>query len=350
MQPGKKIPKSFLPMLLCLLSLLLAACGGGGQGTTSTSKAAANKQIYVAPLGGRSDIKSFDPAVTTDLLSINAIDMVFTGLVQLNDKLQIVDQLAASHSVAADGTTWTFKLRPNLKFSDGTALTSADVVYSIDRALDPNVKSAASPSYLNLVLDSDKRLAGKIPTLIGDSLLAPDANTVIIKTNKKAAYFLDALSYSCSYVVEKSMIQKYGNNFADHLAQGIGGDGPWMVSKYQHGKDIEFVPNPHYYGKKPQLKKVIFPFYQNADTEYSAYQANQIDNAGVPSPQLSAAKALPNNQFHQVPQLDLYYYTMNYLTKPFNNIKIRQAFALAINKNEIAQNVYHNTVIPTNHI
>ncbi|HEX4206346.1 MAG TPA: peptide ABC transporter substrate-binding protein, partial [Ktedonobacteraceae bacterium] len=306
--------------------------------------------IFVLPDPAVSDIKTFDPGLSTDQPSIYAINMVFTGLVQLNEKGDVVNQLAASHSVAADGTTWTFKLRSGLKFSDGTALTSADVVYSIDRALDPALKSLVSPAYLNLVLDSDKRLAGKTKSLIGDSLLAPDPQTVIIKTNKKAAYFLDALTYSCSYVVEKSMIRKYGNNFADHLAEGIGGDGPWKVSKYQHGKDIEFVPNPYYYGQKPQLKKLIMPFYQEIPTSFNAYLANQVDESRVPAAQLNQAKALPNNQYQPVPQLWIDYYSMNYLVKPFNNIKIRQAFALALNKDEIAQNVHSGARVPTNHI
>jgi ABC-type transport system substrate-binding protein len=72
-----------------------------------------------------------------------------------------------------DGLTWTFILKPNLKFSDGTTLTSHDVVYSIDRALQPATKSSVSPLYLALIKDSDELVAGKIKTIIGDSLLTP---------------------------------------------------------------------------------------------------------------------------------------------------------------------------------
>ncbi|HCI78262.1 MAG TPA: peptide ABC transporter substrate-binding protein, partial [Ktedonobacter sp.] len=211
--------------------MLVVACGSSSPGNTGNQpqKAADAKQVLVLPLAGVSDIKTFDPALSTDLDSISAIDNIFTGLVQLDDNLNVHGQLAQSYSVGSDGVTWTFHLKPNLKFSDGTPLTSQDVVYSINRALDPALGSAVSPAYLNLVKDSDKRLAKKVPTLIGDSLMAPDANTVVIVTNKKAQYFLDALTYSCSYVVEKSMIDKYGNNFADDLSQGIGGAGPFVV-------------------------------------------------------------------------------------------------------------------------
>jgi peptide/nickel transport system substrate-binding protein/oligopeptide transport system substrate-binding protein len=237
-----------------------------------------------------------------------------------------------------------------LKFSDGTPLTSADVAYSINRALLPATKSTTAPIYLALLKDSDKLVAGKIPTIIGDSIMTPDASTVVLIANKKASYFLDALVYSCSYIVEKSLVDKYGTNFTDHLNEG-GGAGPFEVQSYTHGTNIVLVPNPNYYGSHPQLTKLIYPFYKQTATNFSAYQAGQTDYAlGVPSADLATAKALPNNQYSLVPQLWINYYAMNYLVKPFDNIHIRQAFFLAINKDLIAQSVWKGTVLPSNHI
>lgn len=350
MRSGTKFVKRILPTFFCLLSLLLVGCGGAQQGAISTTKADDSKQVFIWPSSG-SDLKTIDPALSTDGGSIAAIDLVFTGLVQLDNKLQVHDQLAASHSVSSDGLTWTFKLRPNLKFSDGTPLTSADIAYSIDRALQPRVKSAVALTYMGLIKGAPELAGGKVKTVIGDGILTPDPNTVVIITTQKASYFLEELTYSCSYVIEKSMIEKYGDlNFVDHLSQGIGGAGPFMVSKYEHGKAIEFVPNPHYYGPKPQLKKIAIPFYKQADTIYKAYQTGQVDQSNVPSANIDAAKALPERQFHSIPQLWITYYGMNYLVKPFDNIKIRQAFALAINKETLAHNTYKDKVIATNHI
>ncbi len=328
----------------------------GAGGTTTTppgssgpTKAAANKQIAILPESGISDIATFDPGLSTDLPSIAAIDLVFTGLVQLDDKLEVKPQLATSYSVAADGLTWTFHLRPNLKFSDGSPLTSADVAYSIDRALQPSEKSTVGPIYLELIKDSDKLVAGKIKTIINDSIMTPDPSTVVLVTNKKATYFLDALTYSCSYVVEKSLVDKYGNTtFTDHLDEG-GGDGPFKVASYTSGQNIVFVPNPNYYGPKPQLQKVVYPFYKEADTVYKAYQVGQVDQTGVPSANVVAARKL-TKEYYQVPQLWISYYAMNYLVKPFDNIKIRQAFELAINKELIVHAVWKDRLIATNHI
>ncbi len=351
----KKLTLGILPTFLCLLSMLIVACGGGGGGTgpgTGTQKAADNKQVYVdpGPVAGLSDIKTWDPAISTDAPSAFAIECVFTGLVELDDNLNVVGELAQTWSVGSDGKTYTFKLKPNLTFSDGTPLTSTDVAYSIDRALQPATKSPVAGAYLNLIKDSDKLLAGKIKTIIGDSITTPDPNTVVIVTNTKAAYFLQALTYPDSYVIEKKIIDQYGSKFADHFSPTTSpGSGPWVVNKYIRGQEIDFVPNPHYYGKKPQLKELRVPFYKSQETLYKAYQTGTVDITGVPSAHLAAAKQL-TNEYSTTPQLTEFYYSMNYLIKPFDNIKVRQAFALAINKDQIAHNIYKDTVIATNHI
>ncbi len=345
----KYIPK-LLPFALCVLCLLLTACdpfGGGNGQSMQLVKAPPSKQIYTIPEVGISDIETFDPALAHDMASINAIQMVFTGLVQLNDQLQIVPQMAQSWQLGSDGVTWTFHLKPDLKFSDGTPLTSADVAYSIDRALQPATQSTVAPLYLGLIAHSDQLLAGRIPTLIGDSLLTPDAKTLVIITRKKAAYFPAMLTYTCSYVVEKSLITKYAARFTDHLSEG-GGAGPFKVAQYTHNKEIDFVPNSNYYNKKPQLQKVSLIFYTSANDAYQAYQNNKLDMTGIPISTFTTDKK--RKDFFQVPQLWVNYYTMNYLVKPFDNVHIRQAFALAINKTTIANTVWKGTVLPTNHI
>ena len=350
MQRSKQGITRLLPVVLCLMTLLLAACGGNASPSSNTlalRKAPVEQQVFVSPESGVSDIGTFDPGLSIDLPSISAINMVFTGLVQLNDQLQVKPQLASSWEESASGLTWTFHLKPNLKFSDGTPLTSQDVAYSIDRALQPALKSTTAPIYLSLIKDSDKLVAGKIKSIIGDSVLTPDANTVVLIANRKASYFLNALTYPCSFVVEKSLVDRYGTAFTDHLSEG-GGAGPFKVQEYSHSRQIVFVPNANYYGPKPQLQKVIFPFYKQSDTVYQAYQVNQVDITGIPGPHFSADKGRPD--FHQAPTLQIDYYAMNYLAKPFDSINMRKAFALAIDKDEIAHAIWKGRHFATNHI
>src|SRR5436309_9699729 len=197
--------------------------------------------------------------------------MVFNGLVRFDDKLQIQPELAQSWVQSSDGLQWTFHLRPNLMFSDGTPLTSKDVAYSIDRVLQPSLKSDVGLYYLGLLQDADKLNAGKIKTIIGDSILTPDANTVILKTNRKAAYFLYTLTYPTSYVVEKRLIDKYGNDtFTQHLGEG-GGSGPFIISQSTK-QEIDYTPNPYYYNLKPRLQKVVIISVPSPDIAYTLYQ------------------------------------------------------------------------------
>jgi oligopeptide transport system substrate-binding protein len=349
---SRLINKAWLPSLVALI-LLLAACGAGSS-TPSTqqggARAPASQQTLIWPIPGVTDIATLDPALSEDVYSGQAISMLFNGLVTYNDKTELVGDLAQSYSLSPDGLTWTFHLRPNLKFSDGTPLTSADVAYSIDRSLQPATKSGFALSELGAIKDATKLNSGKIKTIIGDSLLTPDPQTFVIITGKRAAYLLDSLTASPATVLEKSLVSKYGMDFTRHLIGGGGGDGPWLLHQYIHRRYLEFVPNPYYYGPKPQLKKVVMPIYSQQDTTYKDYQVNRVDFAFVPTAELAGARALPKGQFREDPALNEEFFTMNYLVKPFDNIKVRQAFALALNKDRIAQYVYKGAVIPTNHI
>ncbi len=347
MFPLKKSIKVFF-LLLCLSSFIFTACDVfGGPAPKKLVKAPQNKQVYTMPEVGITDIDTLDPALAHDPASISLVQMLFTGLVQLDNKLQVRPQLAASWNLSADGMTWTFHLKKNLHFSDGTPLTAKDVAYSIDRALQPATQSTVAPLYLSILKNADQLLAGRTTTLINDSLQTPDDTTLILITKKKAAYFLSMLTYTCSYVVEKSLVTKYMAKFTDHLTEG-GGAGPFTLTQHLRGQEIDFAPNENYYNPKPQLQHVRVAFYHQANDAYQAYQRGTIDTVGVP--QTTFASDKKRKDFYQIPQLWTNYYAMNYLTKPFDNIHIRQAFALAIDKTAIADTVWKGTVLPTNHI
>lgn len=347
---GKNLSMKFLPMFFTAIVLFTAACGGGngnGNGNANTGQPApANKQTLRFPIGA-TDFASLDPALVQSSTDAQAIVSIFTGLVMLNDKAEVVDQLAASHQISSDGLTYTFTLKPNLKFSDGTPLTSQDVVYSINRALLPATKSQVI-NYLNLIKDYDKITTGKIPTIIGDSLLAPDNNTVKIIITKPAAYFLQALTYPISYPVKQSLITKYGPNWTDHLQEGAG-DGPYKVVSYSHTTGLTLVPNPNYYGAKPKIQKLEFLQSGDSAGTRKAYLNGQFDfSTTLPPADLPTDRQ--RRDFVTNPLPVIRYLTMNYLAKPFDNVHIRQAFELAIDKDAIANDVLKGAVKATNHI
>lgn len=356
MSPFGKLATKFLCTFLCIISiLLLTSCSLSGpikRVHNKPVKAPEGQQNFRSPIID-TDISTFDPAQATDMNSVTAIDMVFTGLVQENDHLQVQPQLAQSYEASQDGLTWTFHLRPHLTFSDGSLLTAQDVVYSIDRALSPQISAlnGVSLTYLGLIKGASERMSGTLSTIIGSGVIAQDANTVVINVTNRTAYFLQALTYPTSYVVEKKVIDQWGLKWTDHLSdnKGQGGSGPFKVQSYSHGTGIVFVSNPDYYGKQPQLKQVAFPFIKDTATSYLEYQSDQVDETLIPTADFPKSSVL-TDQFRHVPQLWIFYYGLNYLVKPLDNTKIRQALDLAINKDVIAQSIWGGQYLPTNHI
>jgi ABC-type oligopeptide transport system substrate-binding subunit len=326
--------------------MFVAACGGTTPAPAGKLvPASPDHQVLRYPIGA-TDFGSLDPALVATSTDIFAVQTIFTGLVGLKGDGTVMDQMATSHEMSADGLSYTFHLKPNLTFSDGTPLTTQDIAYSINRTLQPATKSPLA-SFLSAMKDFDKITTGKTNSLIGNSILVPDAHTLTIVLKRPTPSFLTNFAFPITFPVNKKLIEKYGTNWTNHLGEGAG-DGPFQVESYQHNKGLVVVPNPKYYGVKPRLQKLELQRSGEPDTTYAAYQANQIDLAPVPGNQVESAKK--RKDFKQAPSLQITYLTMNYLAKPFNNIKIRQAFALALDKDVLAQRVLHDTVLPTNHL
>ncbi len=316
---------------------------------SNTEKAAENHQVLVSSSvgAGHSDIASFDPALISDLYSGRAATPVFTGLVSLDNKGLVKTQLASSWQISDGGLTYTFTLKDGLTFSDGHALTAADVAYSVNRALDPATQSPAALAHLQMIKDSEK-LGNGVSTLIGDSLIVQNDKTLQIKLNRPVGYFLDVLSLPVAYVVNPDLIKKYGKDWTDHLSEGAGA-GPFKVKSYKRGvKEIVLSHNTNYYGPKPQLREIHYPFYKELDATHADYLANKLDDTRVPLKIFLDEKK--NSDYYQYASLSINYYGFNMRIKPFDNLKIRQAFALAINKDQLTNNIWKGSHIATNHI
>ena len=335
----------YLPFILTLLVGLLVACGSKGSSSSGSLTAASSDKQVLREVHEGGDFDALDPALTNSGLG-DPYNLIYSGLVTLQDDGTVAKQLASSYQVSPDGLTYTFILRAGLKFSDGTPLTADDVAYSINRTVLPATKSSVS-GYLSLLKDYDKAESGKIPTLIGDSIIVKDPTTLELVISQPAAYFVDALTYSTADVVEKSLVEKYGATWTDHLAEG-GTSGPFKVQSYGHTSALVLVPNPNYFGFAPKIQKIIYTIGSDRDSNYKAFQAGQYDIAPVPPALDAIAKAKPG--FQEVSALASRFIEMNYMVKPLDNVHIRQALSLAINKDLIIGHIIGSSVTPSNHI
>lgn len=366
-----------LALVFSALTLPLAACSTPLSGQTSGAQPAANQTFtwpYVTASGRFGHNEVLDPAEISSLIDTPTISMLYIGLVNFSPNFQVIGDAATNNwDVDSTGTIYTFHLRPGLFFSDGKPITAADFAYSIDRSLDPNlcpVYSAktyqanglcyqAGGTYLGHILGASDRASGAISTMIANGndprkgLNVLDAQTLRIRLDAPISYFLQALTYSSADVLEKSFVTNSayaGGLWVDHLDKG-GTSGPFKLKSYGDGSKMTFVPNPYWekaFGQNLTIQQVIRPAIASTDAEYSNYRAGAFDYTDVPTNQYTFARGQAD--FHSVPTLETDYFGLNVKIAPFDNLFVRQAFDLALNKQLMVDRVQNGGAIPTNHI
>ncbi len=336
-----------LSTLLTLL-LLLTSCGGSANPAASTTTAnvpprLAARQVLTFPNVGLADSAALDPATVTDTNTNLILSMVYSGLVKLDSNLLVVpDQ--ATWRVSSDNKTYTFNLKPGIAFADGTPVTAQTYVYSLTRALLPDVQSTNASFYEQNILGANDVAHGKTKNL--DGVKALNSSTLQITLTQSTPYFLQVLTNSVFFPVNKQLVDQYGQNkWTDHVVGNGIGTGPFMIQSWQHSVKMVLVPNPHYYGARTKLTQVNMIFVNDQGTAFTTYRAGQYDFAW----NLTMADQVPAKNlvgFTRVPQLETDVLFFNVKMPPFDNPIIRQAFANAIDKQSLAHNVLNDSAIP----
>lgn len=339
---SRRLPATLL--FLSMLLVVLAACGGGAtNSTTNGASTLAAKQVLRFPNPGISDSASLDPALGPDANTGQIVSMIYSGLVRSDINLNVIpDQ--ATWSVSPDNKVYTFHLKPGITFADGTPVTAQTYVYTLTRALLPEVKSGIASFFEGSIVGADAVSAGRTKTLPGVKAL--DDATLQITLTHAAPYFLEVLTNSLYFPLNKKLIDQFGQgDWPNHVA-GIGvGTGPFMVKEWDHKVKIVLVPNPHYYGAKTKLSEVDMYFVSDPSTAFKAYQAKQYDFIWniIPIDQ-QTAKSLPGFVRKSLLQSDLLFFQNK--MPPFNKAAVRQAFAYSIDKTLLVHAIFKDSVVP----
>ncbi len=368
--------------LLSMLAVAVSGCLGGSSSSGPANLAPKSKQVFNYQLvTGSSDISGLDPDVNFDDLQQAApsahagallpISLVYSGLVTFDSSLAVKNWDAQKIDVSTDGLTYTFHLRDDLKFSDGKAVTAADYAYSINRTLDPCLASPVAP-YLYEIADSQVfnsetcapnggsftygagygQTTPVLKNLLHDSVTTPDAQTLVIKLGAPAAYFLNALAYPAADALEQSVVGGgfAGSTWTANLTKGTtgqGGSGPYYVSSWDHKGMLVLKANP-YFRQQPQLQTINISIVSDAGAAYSAYQSGTADIGYPPAAKL--AQAAKQSDYHQGGVLWINYLGLNWKMAPFDDVRARQAFALALDKDQLNMSVLQGAQMPTNHL
>ncbi len=332
-------------LLLSSLLIILAACGGATTNTPTANgtPSLASSQMLIFPNVGTRDIGVLDPALGPDSNSALAVGMIYTGLVKFDKNLNVVpDQ--ATWVISPDNKVYTFTLKQGITFSNGTPVTAQSYIYTLTRALLPEVKSPIALFFLGPILGSDDVSNGKTKTLAG--VKAIDNNTLQITLKQPTAYFLQIMADSIAFPLNQTVINQFGQtDWVNHAAGNGIGTGPFIVKEWDHNTKMVFVPNPHWYAAKTKLTEVDMLFVNDQSTAFKAYQAGQYNFVWNIAPQdLASAKGMAGFVSESLLQTDLLFFSNK--MAPFNNAAVRQAFAYATDKEALATAIFKGSAIP----
>jgi oligopeptide transport system substrate-binding protein len=328
-------------LFLCLLLFTLAVVIDHVSAATTTTQSSGGQGTLNLTDSGPITL---DPAVAAEAGSAMYIFQIFSGLVRLDENLQIVPDIAQSWDKSADGKTFTFHLRHDAMFQNGKQVTASDFKYSWERALNPATQSLTAGTYLNDIAGAADVLTGKTAQLNGIKVI--DDYTLSVTIDSPKAYFLDKMAYPTAFVLDKSNVAS-GSNWW----QRPNGTGPFKLQQYQQDQLLVLQRNDNYYGEKASLNQVVFKLLSGSPIQL--YQQGNIDVASVNSAYMGLVTDPGNSvskELNVFPELSLYYVGFNCAQPPFDDVNIRQAFSLAVDKSRIISLAVDNVVAAANGI
>jgi ABC-type transport system substrate-binding protein len=324
-------------------SMLLAIVAAAVMATAAaTAQAAGGKMIVTF----KDDAATLDPAIGYDWQNWSMIKSLFDGLMDYKPgTTDLVPELAESYQISPDGAQYTFKLHPEAKFHNGRPITADDVKWSIERAVNPKTQSPGA-GFFSAIKGFEEANSGKTDKLSGIVVLDP--HTVRFDLSRPDATFLHVLQLNFSFPVPKEEVERLGADFGKSPV----GSGAYKLKEWTLGQRIVFVRNPDYWKKDtPKLDEIEFQVGQDPSVALLRLKKGEVDilGDGIPPARFLEVKNDPANKglIVQGSQLETGYVTMNVKIKPFDNVKVRQAVNMAINKERIVK-IINNRAVPAN--
>jgi peptide/nickel transport system substrate-binding protein len=272
--------------------------------------------------GMQTDPVGLDPHLATATATRNMLENVYDTVVMVDAEGRIIPGLAEAWHTSADGLTWTFALRRNVKFHNGRPLVAEDVVYSINRIRDPRTRSPRAGDFAEV-----------------ETITAPDPHTVVIRLHRPFSPLLAKLAFSTNVVVPKEVVERDGD-----LNTAPTGTGPFRFISYIPQQRLVLVRNGDYWdtdatGRRlPYLDRIEFVFLPDAVARATAIRAGAVDWIEyVPSSEVRSLRADPNVEVAGGPSANFRSLYINTQMAPFTHVKVRQAMAWATNRREIVE-------------
>lgn len=276
---------------------------------------------------------SLDWSLATDHVSFNVIANLMVGLTEFDKNLKPTPVIAKSWDMLEGGRKIVFHLRDDVMWSDGKKVRAQDFEYSWKRLLNP--KTASEYAYtLFDILNAEEYSQGKLTDDSQVGVKALDDSTLEVRLKHPTSYFLSITTFEVTYPQRQDVIEKFGTKWTDPVH--IVTNGPFLLTSWKHENEIQLKANPNFFPGKPAIENVEMFMINELTTALAMYEQGQldfIDNHSIPileKPRLAKAPG-----FKHVPQLRGEYYGFASFRKPFDDPRVRKAFAMAIDRSVI---------------
>jgi oligopeptide transport system substrate-binding protein len=305
---------------------------------------------FAAPVvlhrGNLAEVQTLDVQKYSLTIEAEIVRDLFMGLLTIDAKGNPIPGLAESWTVSADGKVYTFTLRPNLTWSDGAPLTSADAVFGLQRGLDPKTESWYATQIFNIV-NAEAIYRGRMP-MSALGVRALDPRTVEIRLNQPSPAILLYLSFTAmTYPAPKHVIEKNPDGWA--RPGTMVSSGPYMLGSWRVSDTIRLDRNPRFFdAANVQIDQVFYYPTVDDTAALNRFRAGELDfNLRFAPTQISWLRKNLPNETKIAPSLSITYLVPNVKSAKFSDVRVRRALSLAIDRETITDKVLRNGEVAT---
>lgn len=348
-------------LLTVCMTLSLAACGGKGSGSDdagSSEGASGNGGEITAQIG--SNPETLDPALNSAIDGANMLITLFEPLLIIDENNEVQPGQAEEYEVSDDGLVWTFTMRDGLKWSDGSDLTAKDFEYTFKRLCDTELAAPYGETVVGMI-DGYQDAIGN-PDEEGNTTTEPDKEKLNVVASEDGKTLTITLAYPCSYFdkiaafatmspVQQATIEENGDAWSVDPETYVC-NGPYMIKEWTPSERIVCEKNPNYSGGWDSSRIVTdtltFLLLEDSSAAYAAYTGGEAQMIkDVPTEEIPSLTSVEDGGDYYVdPILGTYYLSMQTQKEPFNDVNVRKALNLAIDRDYIANVIMQGTYSP----
>ena len=326
------------------LAVLAVGCGSSDSDAGGNGNGVVDQVINI---NWGAEPPSLDPGLATDTTSGDVITNIMDPLVKLDKNLEPVPNLAKSWTVSKDGTTVTFTLRDDGKWTNGDPVTAQDFEFSWKRTISPELAADYAYQFFGIVGASEYNACKSNCDALRDKVgvKALDDHTLQVKLTSPQPWFVQQVAHQSFLAVHPATVEKFGRKWTD--PKNIVTDGPFKLARWDHDSRLDLVKWDGWRNAdQVTLKRINGSMITEGTTALRAFEAGELDTSGQGLPPVDLPRLKETPEYAQYPGLGTYYYGLNVKTVP--DVNQRRAMALAIDRQTIIDNIAQGDQTPSN--